>query len=92
VDKLKEIIVGAIPVEQICLFGSHAYGTPRKDSDMDFYVALKDEAQMRDLDAGLQIRLVIVRLPGGLSVFSLARRGVIESQGGVCCSQKVVAF
>ena len=28
--------------EKIFLFGSHAYGTPQKDSDYDFYVVLKD--------------------------------------------------
>jgi predicted nucleotidyltransferase len=28
--------------EKIILFGSHAYGTPHKDSDYDFYVVLKD--------------------------------------------------
>jgi len=60
VDKLKELIINAIPVEQIYLFGSYAYGTPHKDSDLDFYVVLKDEVQMRDLDAGLQIRFAIV--------------------------------
>ena len=60
-DKLKELIVGAMPVEQIYLFGSHAYGTPRKDSDLDLYVVLKDGLPMRDLDAGLQIRLAIAR-------------------------------
>jgi len=60
-DKLKELIVDAIPVEQIYLFGSYAYGTPRKDSDLDLYVVLKDEVQMRDLDAGLQIRFAIDR-------------------------------
>jgi len=60
-DKLKELIVNAIPVEQIYLFGSYAYGTPRKDSDLDLYVVLKDDLPMRDLDAGLQIRLAIDR-------------------------------
>jgi len=60
-DKLKELIVSAIPVEQIFLFGSYAYGTPCKDSDLDLYVVLKDDVQMRDLDAGLQIRLAIDR-------------------------------
>ena len=60
-DKLKELIVNAIPVEQIYLFGSYAYGTPRKDSDLDLYVVLKDDLPMRDLDAGLQIRLAIAR-------------------------------
>ena len=31
--------------EKIILFGSHAYGTPRKDSDYDFFVVLKDESE-----------------------------------------------
>jgi uncharacterized protein len=60
-DKLKELIINAIPVEQIYLFGSYAYGTPHKDSDLDLYVVLKDDVLMRDLDAGLQIRMAIAR-------------------------------
>jgi predicted nucleotidyltransferase len=60
-DKLKELIINAIPVEQIYLFGSYAYGTPHKDSDLDLYVVLKDGLPMRDLDAGLQIALAIAR-------------------------------
>jgi predicted nucleotidyltransferase len=60
-DKLKELIINAMPVEQIYLFGSYAYGTPRKDSDLDLYVVLKDDLPLRDLDAGLQIRLAIAR-------------------------------
>ena len=58
-DKLKEIIINTIPVEQIYLFGSYAYGTPKKDSDLDLYVVLKDEVQMRELDAGVKIMSVI---------------------------------
>jgi len=60
-DKLKELIINTIPVEQIYLFGSYAYGTPHKDSDLDLYVVLKDGLPMRDLDAGLQISLAIAR-------------------------------
>ena len=60
-DKLKELIINAIPVEQIYLFGSYAYGTPHKDSDLDLYVVLKDDFPLRDLDAGLQIRIAIDR-------------------------------
>jgi predicted nucleotidyltransferase len=60
-NKLKELIINAIPVEQIYLFGSYAYGTPHKDSDLDLYVVLKDDVPMRDLDAGLQIRMAIAR-------------------------------
>ena len=58
---LKELIIDAIPVEQIYLFGSYAYGTPHKDSDLDLYVVLKDDLPLRDLDAGLQIRMAIAR-------------------------------
>jgi len=61
IDKLKELIINAVPVDQIYLFGSYAYGTPNKDSDLDLYVVLKDEVQMRDIDAGLQIRFAIAR-------------------------------
>jgi len=60
-DKLKELIINAIPVEEIYLFGSYAYGTPHKNSDLDLYVVLKDGLPMRDLDAGLQIRFAIDR-------------------------------
>jgi predicted nucleotidyltransferase len=42
-DALTKIIVSTVPVEQIYLFGSYAYGTPHKDSDYDFYVVLKDD-------------------------------------------------
>jgi predicted nucleotidyltransferase len=60
-DKLKELIINAMPIEQIYLFGSYAYGKPHKDSDLDLYVVLKDDIPMRDLDAGLQIRMAIAR-------------------------------
>jgi predicted nucleotidyltransferase len=58
-NKLTELIINAIPVEQIYLFGSYAYGTPHKYSDLDLYVVLKDDVGMRDLDAGVQIALAI---------------------------------
>jgi predicted nucleotidyltransferase len=58
-DMLREIIVQTVPVDQILLFGSYAYGTPHKDSDLDLYVVLKDDAGMRDIDAGLKIRFAI---------------------------------
>ena len=31
--------------EKIILFGSHAYGTPKEDSDYDVFVVLKDNAE-----------------------------------------------
>jgi predicted nucleotidyltransferase len=34
-ETLKDIIINTVAVEQIYLFGSYAYGTPHKDSDLD---------------------------------------------------------
>jgi len=58
-EKLKKLIVNTLPIKQIYLFGSYAYGTAHKDSDLDLYVVLKDEVQMRDIDAAIKIRLAI---------------------------------
>ncbi|MDR3302221.1 MAG: nucleotidyltransferase domain-containing protein [Spirochaetaceae bacterium] len=48
---IKDIIVKTIPVEQIYLFGSYAYGTPHDYSDLDFYVVMKDDSPYQELDA-----------------------------------------
>jgi len=58
---LKEIIINTVPVEQIYLFGSYANGTPHKDSDLDLYVVLNDNIQMRLIDVVTKIRLAIDR-------------------------------
>ncbi|MDR3262387.1 MAG: nucleotidyltransferase domain-containing protein [Tannerella sp.] len=49
IDKIKDIIVQTIPVEQVYLFGSYAYGTPRDDSDLDFYVVMKDDVPYQEI-------------------------------------------
>ncbi|MDR0494601.1 MAG: nucleotidyltransferase domain-containing protein [Treponema sp.] len=61
-DILKEIIIRTVPVEQIWLFGSYAYGTPHKDSDLDLYVVLKDDTKTRELDAEVKILGAIGRV------------------------------
>jgi predicted nucleotidyltransferase len=58
-DMLRDIIIQTVPVDQIFLFGSYAYGTPRKDSDLDLFVVLKDDVLMRNIDAAVKIRLAI---------------------------------
>jgi predicted nucleotidyltransferase len=60
-ETLKNIIINTVPVEQIYLFGSYANGTPHKDSDLDLYVVLRDDTQMRLIDAMVKIRLAIAR-------------------------------
>ena len=58
-DKLKEIITKTLPIDQIYLFGSYAYGNPHKDSDIDLYIVLKDEVEMREIDASIEIMSAI---------------------------------
>jgi len=58
-DEISQIIAQTVPVESIYLFGSYAYGTPGKDSDLDLYVVFKDEMPMRELDAITAIRIAI---------------------------------
>ena len=50
-DEITKIITETVPVETIYLFGSYAYGTPGKDSDLDFFIVFKDDMQIRILDA-----------------------------------------
>jgi len=91
VDKLKELIINAIPVEQIYLFGSYAYGTPHKDSDLDFYVVLKDDVQMRDLDAGLQIRFAIARSQTmGVDIVAKKKKDFLSRNYNFTLEQKVM--
>ena len=57
--EISQIIANTVPVEAIYLFGSYAYGTPNKDSDVDLYVVFKDEMAMRELDAIDAINMAI---------------------------------
>jgi len=50
-DAITKVIAETVPVEEIYLFGSYAYGTPHKDSDFDLYVVFKDEMNLRIIEA-----------------------------------------
>ena len=57
---LKDLILETIPVEQIFLFGSYANGTPTKDSDLDMYVIMKDDAPLPEIEAEQKIALAFI--------------------------------
>jgi predicted nucleotidyltransferase len=50
-DEITKVIANTVPVETIYLFGSYAYGTPNKDSDLDLFIIFKDEMSIRVIDA-----------------------------------------
>ena len=45
VDLIKESILQTVPAEAIYLFGSHVYGTPNEESDLDIYVVVPDDIE-----------------------------------------------
>jgi predicted nucleotidyltransferase len=58
-NTLRDIIVNTVPVNQIFLFGSYAGGTPHADSDLDIYVVMPENANIREIDAMRLIRKAI---------------------------------
>lgn len=56
---LTGIIVDTVPVEKIFLFGSYANGIPHTYSDLDTYVVIPDNANVREIDAMRLIRKAI---------------------------------
>ncbi|MDR1149889.1 MAG: nucleotidyltransferase domain-containing protein [Spirochaetaceae bacterium] len=78
INILSDIIVQTVPVEQIYLFGSYAYGTPTPDSDLDLYVIMKDDAPLPALEAEQKISLARFRsgfrtLPADIFVLKKSR-------------------
>ena len=89
-DKLKELIVGAVPVEQIYLFGSCAYGQPRKDSDLDLFVVLKDDVQLREIDAAILIRAAVSeRQSMPLDLLVMKKSRYLERKTGPTLERKI---
>nr|WP_045221125.1 nucleotidyltransferase domain-containing protein [Desulfonatronum thioautotrophicum] len=47
--------------DQVILFGSHAWGTPGEESDVDIYVVTKDDFIPKDFEQKKQLRLKVAR-------------------------------
>ncbi|GHV88575.1 hypothetical protein AGMMS50267_09350 [Spirochaetia bacterium] len=58
-EAVTKAIVENVPVEEIYLFGSFAYGTPDDDSDIDLYLVFKDDMNMREYEAIATARKVM---------------------------------
>ena len=61
-EEITQVIANTVPVETIYLFGSYAYGTPHKDSDLDIYIVFKDEMPMRIIEAIHSIRFAMASM------------------------------
>ena len=83
INIIKDIIINAVPIKKLYLFGSYVNGTPNENSDYDFYMVLPNDG-MRPLDAintaylamrGLKRKPADI-LAGTVDVFSRRAQGV----------------
>jgi predicted nucleotidyltransferase len=90
-EKLKDIIINTVPVEEIYLFGSYAYGTPHKDSDYDLYIVLKDDAPMRELDAMAAIDIAIgLTRTKPIDLLALKQKRFLDRKDAATLERKIV--
>jgi predicted nucleotidyltransferase len=59
-ENIKQTILNTVEAEAIYLFGSYAYGTPSKDSDLDLYVVIPD-GDIRPIEAAQKINIAIFK-------------------------------
>jgi predicted nucleotidyltransferase len=87
-DKILETVNDC---EKIILFGSHAYGTPRENSDYDFYVVLNDNAQNPFTVMG-EIYWALAQSPMKISVDLLANyKNKFEKRSKMPTIEKTIA-
>src|SRR2546421_10456097 len=55
IQKLADAIAAKFPVEKIILFGSHAYGTPTEDSDVDLLVVMEYAGENLEVSVDLMM-------------------------------------
>jgi predicted nucleotidyltransferase len=72
INNILEIITGTLNCEKIYLFGSYAYGNPRKDSDLDFYIVYSDDHPLKPLETIIKITENIIVKGVGIPVDVLA--------------------
>lgn len=70
IQEIRNRIVSAVHPEKIVLFGSYAYGTPTKDSDLDLLVIMPSDEPMHK--RVLQIRKLLrdFRVPKDIIVYT----------------------
>lgn len=71
--KIKDVvdkIVHELKPEKVILFGSHAWGTPTEDSDVDLFVVKKSKVPRRERQRDLRFRIYPPNLPLDLLVYT----------------------
>jgi len=64
IEEIKDEIIEKLkPLnpDKIILFGSYAYGTPNKDSDIDLYIVTNDNFIPQSFDENMKVKLKVLR-------------------------------
>jgi predicted nucleotidyltransferase len=70
----REIVARLRPInpEKVILFGSHAWGSPDSDSDVDVYVVTRDDFMPQNFAQKMEMKLAVARHLADLrKVFSI---------------------
>lgn len=70
-EKVLQLIVERYQPEKIILFGSYAYGTPRRDSDVDLLIVKDTDADPHD--RAIEVQRAFDEAQDGLSFTILVR-------------------
>ena len=70
IQEVKNRIVSEVHPEKIVLFGSYAYGTPTKDSDLDLLVILKTKEPMHKRGVRIRKSLRDISTPKDILVYT----------------------
>jgi predicted nucleotidyltransferase len=70
IQEIKNRIVGAVHPEKIILFGSYAYGTPTKESDVDLLVIMPSDEPMHKRIFRIKKLLRDFRVPKDVIVYT----------------------
>lgn len=70
IQEIKNRIVSAVHPEKIILFGSYAYGTPTKDSDLDLLVILPTEEPMHSRVTRIRKLVRDINIPKDIIVYT----------------------
>lgn len=70
IHQIKNRIVNEVHPEKIILFGSYAYGTPTKDSDLDLLVILHTDEPMHRRVTKMRKLLRDIRIPKDIIVYT----------------------
>ena len=70
IDDVTRRIVKAVAPEKIILFGSHAYGKPSKDSDLDILVIMKSNLPRYKRSVPIYRALTGILIPKDIIVYT----------------------